>query len=134
MIVNAQVWRGLIVAAIVLGVSAGCDRAGDDDDVRTAVQNFESSVREHDGAAACRALSPKAAESLESGGKDCAAQITDLGLRPGGIAAVQVWGERAQARLSDQTVFLVRFPDGWKIAAAGCQREPEGPYDCEVQA
>ncbi|MGH3240607.1 MAG: hypothetical protein ACRDNL_09505 [Spirillospora sp.] len=47
-------------------------------------------------------MSPKAAESLESGGKDCAGEITKLGLRPGGITAVQVWGERAQARLSDQ--------------------------------
>ncbi|MEU5884126.1 hypothetical protein [Spirillospora sp. NPDC047279] len=93
-----------------------------------------SAVQERDGAGACRALSPKAAESLESGGRDCAKEITELGVRPGAITAVQVWGERAQVRLEGEVLFLVRFPDGWKIAAAGCRPQPEGPYDCEVEA
>ena len=31
------------------------------------------------------------------------------------------------------TVFLLRFPDGWRVSAAGCTPQGEAPYDCEVQ-
>jgi hypothetical protein len=33
-------------------------------------------------------------------------------------------------------VFLARFPDGWRVTAAGCVRDdpdPAVPYECEVE-
>ncbi|MUN41622.1 hypothetical protein [Actinomadura litoris] len=132
--VNLPVRRVLAVAVIAVMVCGACDRTGDNRDLRQAVQTFVSAVQRHDGPGVCGALAPDAAESLESGGKQCAAQVTGLDLGSGAITGVQVWGERAQAHLSDDTVFLARFPGGWKVTAAGCEPQPKGPYDCEVEA
>ncbi|MQY04901.1 hypothetical protein [Actinomadura macrotermitis] len=126
-------------AIVTLGLTAaltcaGCDRAGDDTDVRRAALSFLEAAQRHDGAAACAALAPKARSGLESGGDECAKEIVGRGLRTGAVTGVQVWGERAQVRLAGDTVFLARFPGGWKVTAAACESRPKGPYDCQVEA
>ena len=40
---------------------------------------------------------------------------------------------RHATKLTADTVFLVRLPQGWTVAAAGCRPQPEGPYDCAVE-
>ena len=42
-------------------------------------------------------------------------------------------GDAAQVRFTGDTVFLLRFPDGWRIGAAGCTSRGDAPYDCEVR-
>lgn len=79
-------------------------------------------------------LAPQAIKALETGDSSCAEEIGKLKLRGGTIRAVNVWGDRAQVVLTGDTVFLSRFPQGWKVAAAGCRSQPKGPYDCDVEA
>jgi hypothetical protein len=47
---------------------------------------------------------------------------------------VDVFGHDAIVRFSGDTVFLARFPEGWRVTAAGCQPGPsdQKPYDCTV--
>jgi hypothetical protein len=35
--------------------------------------------------------------------------------------------------LERDTVFLSRFPTGWKVTAAGCVPRPGRPYQCAVK-
>lgn len=122
------------VLALVLAGGTGCGGSADDTGPRGAAAAFFAAVRAHDGSRACAALAPQAAKAVESGDSGCAEQITTLGLQGGAVRSAQVWGDRAQVRLSADTVFLVRFPAGWKVTAAGCRRQAKGPYDCEVEA
>jgi hypothetical protein len=51
------------------------------------------------------------------------------------VTAVEVWGAEAQVRLADDTVFLTRTSDGWRVSAAACTPRGEGlPYDCRLAA
>ena len=46
-----------------------------------------------------------------------------------------MWGEEAQAKLSDDTLFLTHTPAGWRVFAAACVPQgQEQPYDCEVES
>jgi hypothetical protein len=104
--------------------------------VAAAARSLFAAVQRKDGQAACAALSPRAAESLSSGGTGCAQEILRLGLRGGPVHDVRVWGDRAQLKAGEDTVFLVRLEGpGWKVAAAGCEPRGSGlPYDCDVEA
>ncbi|XVQ89797.1 hypothetical protein ACQP2K_21000 [Microbispora siamensis] len=55
------------------------------------------------------------------------------GLRAGAVRGVDVWGDEARVRVDGDTLFLHRFPDGWRVRAAGCEPHPEQPYECEVE-
>ena len=47
---------------------------------------------------------------------------------------MEVWGEEAQARLTDDTFFLTRTADGWRVTAAACRsRGADLPYTCRVE-
>lgn len=94
-----------------------------------------AAVAGRDGSAACAVLAPDtAAEVARSGGKPCAAAILDAGLpRPGAVTGSGVYGQWAQVRLTDDTVFLAIFPGGWRIVAAGCRPRAQRPYDCAVK-
>ncbi|GAA4899789.1 hypothetical protein GCM10025789_17600 [Tessaracoccus lubricantis] len=90
-------------------------------------------------AEACALLAPKTRKKLEKeSGTDCATALQEVGLPAGGdVEGAEVAVESAQVRLADQTIFLARFPEGWLVTAAGCQREdedPAQPYDCEVES
>ena len=58
------------------------------------------------------------------------------GCAPAGAgSSVTVAGHSAQVRYADDTVFLARFDDGWRVTAAGCERvssDDAVPYDCVV--
>ena len=92
-----------------------------------------SAVEHGDGAAACRALTKNAEESV-SGATDvpCAKAIVSIQENGDAVRASQVWGDAAQVRVGADVVFLRRYPHGWRVSAAGCTRQTAGPYDCTV--
>ncbi|MCG5436268.1 hypothetical protein [Micromonospora foliorum] len=94
-----------------------------------------TAVAEMDAAAACPLLAPDTLAELEqSADKPCAEAILAEDLpKPGSVSASEVYGQRAQVRLSGDTVFLAVFPGGWRVVAAGCTARGEKPYDCVLQ-
>jgi hypothetical protein len=85
--------------------------------------------------AACAVLAPNTASEVEqSAGKPCAQAILDEDLpAPGAVTGTDVYGQWAQVRLSDDTVFLAVFTGGWRVVAAGCRPRQDRPYDCVLQ-
>jgi hypothetical protein len=78
---------------------------------------------------------PDTAEKLEQQlGTSCAQGIGDVPHTGGDVVEVQVWGGNAMVRLGRDTVFLDKAPSGWRVAAAACTPQAEGPYDCEVES
>jgi hypothetical protein len=120
----------LAAGALALFVS-GCSTAERPEVERVAAQ-FEDSSGE--GQTRCDLLTPQALEQLEQQlQKSCAEGIGDVPLEGGEVESVAVWGGNAQVRLSADTLFLTQTSTGWRIAAAACTPQPEGPYDCEVE-
>jgi hypothetical protein len=122
--------------ALVALVLAGCgsvDERGDS--AASAATRMLSAVEAEDGAAACAVLAPDTTSELEeSAGKPCAEAILEEDLpAPGAVTGAEVYGQWAQVRLTDDTVFLGVFPGGWRVVAAGCTPREERPYDCALQ-
>ncbi|NAS20796.1 hypothetical protein GT755_03750 [Herbidospora sp. NEAU-GS84] len=115
------------VMGLALPVSACA--AGGGPAVEEAAGRFFAAVAAGQGAAACALLTDAAARSLP---EPCATSILDAGLRGGPAEEVAVWGSEAQLRLPEDTVFLHRGPDGWRVRGAGCRPQGDRPYDCEV--
>jgi hypothetical protein len=89
-------------------------------------------------AQACGLLAPDTADAVESdSGTDCETGLSQLDLpKSAEVRRVEVAVESAQVQFDDQVVFLARFPDGWRVTAAGCVRDdpdPAVPYKCEVK-
>jgi len=122
--------RALAAAVVALG-AAGCNAAGEPTVTATAT-TFAGALSRHDGAGACALLTDDARRSTESFDRDCASQLATLP-DPGAVQQVEVWGDTAQVHLTGDTVFLLEFPDGWRVSAAGCTPQGDAPYDCEVQ-
>lgn len=119
---------GLPAAVVVL---AACSAAGEPA-VTDAAARFAAAVARHDGATACALLTEEARSSAETFGRDCASQLATLP-DPGSVQQVAVWSDTAQVRLAGDTLFLLRFPDGWRVNAAACTPRGDAPYDCEVR-
>jgi hypothetical protein len=88
-----------------------------------------------DPATRCRLLADNVVEALvEEGGASCEVAIQDLPVGSGDVRSVEVWGQEAQARLTDDTVFLTRTAEGWRITAAACQSQGSDlPYQCRLE-
>jgi hypothetical protein len=124
--------RVLVVVGIVgAAATAGCSAAAEPT-VTSVAGRFAADLARHDGAAACAMLTDDARRDTQSFGRDCASQLATLP-DPGAVQQVEVWGDTAQARLVGDTLFLLQFPDGWRVSAAGCTPQGDAPYDCEVQ-
>jgi hypothetical protein len=123
-----------LFAAAVLAGASGCGGSADQTNVRRATTAFFAAITAHQDARACDDLVPQAAKGLQTSDSTCADQIGKLKLAGGPIRAVRVWGYRAQVVLGDDTVFLTRLRQGWKVTAAGCRPQAKGPYDCDVEA
>jgi hypothetical protein len=52
---------------------------------------------------------------------------------PGGdVVSTAVWGDDAQVRLANDTVFLSRGTGGWVVTGAACRSQGDAPYLCQV--
>jgi hypothetical protein len=131
--------RRMAALGLAAACLAGCGGDGARSDVRAVSDGFLRALGQHDGAAACRALSDQARAHLENEeGKPCAEAIGGLGLRPSAVRRVQVFVSNAKADLADgDSLFLSDGVDGWRLDAIGCT--PEGgkpadrPYDCALE-
>jgi hypothetical protein len=128
---------GLIAVAVAATLAAtGCGGPGGREDAASAVAvRLLDAVDRGDGAAACATLAPETLADLEkSADQPCDQAVLDEDLpAPGTVTNTNVYGQWAQVRLDDDTVFLAVFPGGWRVVAAGCQPRGDRPYDCELQ-
>jgi hypothetical protein len=129
-------WRAAILLPLSLLLVAGCASVGERGDAAAVVAiRMLSAVEGQDGTGACAALAPDTAAALEeSAGKPCAEAILEEDLPgPGTVTASEVYGQWAQVRLTEDTVFLAALPGGWRVVAAGCTPRQNRPYDCTLQ-
>jgi hypothetical protein len=119
---------GAVTATVLL---TGCGGLAERD-VAEVAADFAAG----DAAARCDLLAPATLASLvEEESTSCEEAIEQVDIGSGDVLEVGVWGEEAQAKLSDDTVFLTHTPAGWRVFAAACV--PQGqdqPYDCEVES
>jgi hypothetical protein len=126
-------WRTLTLSTVAIVLASGCSSTHEGEVERVAEQ-LHAALRVDDGAAACDLLSEEAQEELQDSGDSCEVAVLDAGLSPDGrVEKVSVYDTSAQVRYDDDVVFLSEFPDGWKIIAAGCEKQAAAPYDCTVQ-
>ena len=120
-----------VVAAVLL--LAGCSADVTGVEVRDAAIRFVTATPD----LSCRLLAPDTLERVEHDHGECESVLAGLPRAADPhVLAVEVAGESAQVRLADQVLFLARFPSGWLVTAAGCQRnDPDSavPYECEVR-
>jgi hypothetical protein len=122
---------GTPAAILAVALLTGCgDVSADDvDGVATTFAGAED-----DPASRCELLASATLEAVQEEGP-CDDAIADLPLGSGEVTAVEVWGEEAQVRLADDTLFLTRTADGWRVSAAACTPQGEDlPYDCRLEA
>ena len=125
--------RLLPLGLLVLGAPA-CG-SSQDGPVRDVAVQFSSAVAQHEGRAACDLLAPDTRKEFEqSAQKPCAEALFDEDLPSVRESAqVRAFGTMAQVGAGSETVFLTRFPDGWKVMAAGCTPGAFERYDCQVK-
>lgn len=121
---------GLGLGMALLGCTGpGADAAGQ------VAQSFET-LATADAAQACDLLSGHTREAVEDEAKkSCAEALGDKDLNgAASVRLVEVYGHDARVTLDDDIVFLARFPEGWKVTAAGCTpgSGDDEPAHCNV--
>ncbi len=119
-----------VVAGLVAGLVAGCGSLQG-----TEVQRTATDFAGADPAGRCQLLAPATVAALVAEeSSSCEEAIEQLPLGTGQVVSVEVWGEEAQVRLADDTLFLTRTSDGWRIEAGACDPSGgEGPYECQLE-
>ena len=130
--ISSRARRSLALSAVALPLLlTGCGGLAEGDVERVA-EDFATG----DAAARCELLAPGTLAALvEEESSSCEEAIEQFEIGSGDVTEVGVWGEEAQAKLSDDTLFLTHTPAGWRVFAAACT--PQGqdqPYDCEVES
>jgi hypothetical protein len=121
----------LLASGVLALLVSGCSSAEQPEVERVAAQFEDASG---DAQARCGLLMPRALEQLEEESEaPCTEAIQDLPLQGGEVSRVEVWGGDALVEVGGDTLFLTKAADGWRVAAAVCSPQPEGPYDCEVE-
>lgn len=123
----------LILGAALLA-PAGCATVGSREDAAASVATrLLTAVDAGDGDAACAILAPGTVKTVAED-QPCPEAILGKDLpRPGTVVETSVYGQWAQVKLTDDTVFLAAFPEGWRVVAAGCTPQASRPYDCSVE-
>jgi hypothetical protein len=128
---------GALVTAVLVcaGVTSGCATGQREVDANAAAAGFLVAMSDGDTRGACGLLATDTREDLAtSEGTSCPAALESVDITGGKIDEVTVWGDRARARASTGTLFLVELASGWRVAAAGCTRADDGTYDCLLAA
>jgi hypothetical protein len=129
--------RARAAAFVLLALAlSGCGTSTHERDARESVQRFFAAVSSHDGPAACDELSEETVSEVEKSEKTpCRQGILSEEVSPAPVVAVNVYMHSAQAKLrGGEAVFLDLTPQGWKLTAAGCKRQPGKPYQCELES
>lgn len=134
-------WYGPGGAAVVVcvAVSACSSLSERRDAVETEVIRFEQALDAGQHNRLCAALAPATREELEQSAKSgcdrAIGQAVEEEELPaaGAVREVDVYGGQARVVLDHDTVFLARFPTGWRVTAAGCRPRPQQPYQCEIK-
>jgi hypothetical protein len=126
------------VSLILLGgcaAAAGNASPGDDAAARNIAGAFAKALSAGNGDAACQLMALQTRRTLETDtGADCKEAITSLGLdAEGAVRSAVAYGRTAQARLESDVIFLAFEAGGWRVRAAGCEFQPERPYDCDLK-
>jgi hypothetical protein len=124
--------RAALLVAAVAVVSAACA-----DVQQPEVERVASAVAlaGNDTTIRCALLAPAAVAALEHDeSAPCVQALGQLPLSGGRVVSSAVWGDNAQVRLTDDTLFLTRIDAGWKFVAAGCRAQEDAPYLCRVEA
>ncbi|MFJ8588382.1 hypothetical protein ACIRD2_27545 [Streptomyces sp. NPDC093595] len=130
---------GATVLAVLATVGACGTLSERRDEVTAEVTRFERALGTGEHERLCSALAPATREELEqSAGSGCREAIGDAVVEReiaagGAVRGVDVYGERARVVLERDTVFLARFPAGWRVTAAGCRPRPQRPYQCTIK-
>jgi hypothetical protein len=125
---------GSLAALAASCVTTACG-ATEDGDVSAVAEGFSTAVGDGDGEAACGMLSSEVRTELEqSTGVACPEAILDEGLSSiSPVESSRVYGTMAIVQGDGDTMFLSRFPSGWRVIAAGCVRTRQADqYDCSV--
>ncbi len=126
--------NGLVGLVVAVSLSACSATVSDSDPARVAAQEFYAAVAHGDSAAACTLLAPETRSSLEqSTDQPCEQALPQERLPAAQVRRVQVYGQAAFVELDADTAFLGRFPEGWRVTAAGCRERPDRPYDCQLE-
>lgn len=125
--------RLITICCVTLLTLAGCSEAGYPEAARAALEWTTATP-----ARACELLAPQTAAAVagQAGGNCIRAMAAIERGSAGAVLGTELAGPSAQVRLEGGVVFLARFPDGWRVTAALCDRDdpdPEVPYRCEVE-
>lgn len=128
--------RAAVVVLALGGAAAlaGCNGPGVTE--ASGVATSFDQLAKADAAKACQLLSEQTRHKVEKDSKapcDQALGNEDLP-EASAVRVVDVYGHDARVVLEQDTVFLARFPDGWKVTAAGCKpaADPDQPYECAI--
>jgi predicted small lipoprotein YifL len=128
-----RMWLGVLLICGTAVSLAGCGQKTPGPATRVAEQ-FVQAVQSKNGRLACSLLTETARSSV-TGATDATCPDAIVGVQDSGsdVHEAQVWGDTAQVRIGSDVLFLRQLDTGWKVSAAGCTPQPEGPYDCDVQ-
>ncbi|MEU2431655.1 hypothetical protein ABZ611_19425 [Streptomyces sp. NPDC007861] len=121
---------------LVAGTVGGCGSVtARTDEAAALAERFEQAAHGGRPAVACALLAPETRSELEESGRmACGSALAQEQLPRGGrVRGVEVYGRQALVALTGDTLFLSRFDSGWRVVAAGCTPEPDGPYQCTVK-
>jgi hypothetical protein len=124
------------LAACAILALGGCAGQGSVEDAAAAdaAERFAQDITA-DAQAACELLAPQTRVELEDSSEaSCAEALPQQDIPDGGqVRRVEVYGKDAVVHLEEDTVFLARFDEGWRVTAAGCTPNGDRPYDCDVR-
>jgi hypothetical protein len=122
----------LVGTALLAATASGCAELHQPDVERVASAFARPGAEAADR---CALLAPATVAALEHDETTaCADAISELELPGGAVASSEVWGDNAVVRLTGDTLFLTLTGEGWKVTAAGCRSQGEGPYLCRLEA
>lgn len=124
---------GLAAAAALLAGGCGGQGSAEKEPAGAAATAFVGALA-GDPAAACRMLAPDTRQELEDTEGPCPQSLSTQDLpAASSVRAVEVYGKDAIVRLGQDTLFLARFGDGWRVTAAGCTPREDRPYRCTLK-